>query len=160
MNTESLEEQIRRLTAIETIKKLKAQYCAYCDNQYDPDGLASLFVENAIWDGGDEFGRHEGRKAIREFFSGVSGNILFAAHLVMNPIIEVSGERATGKWRLIMPCTVADSNGVAEAKWLLSHYDEEYSFSDNCWLFNKMIVSSQFYSNHLEGWAKDTSSSN
>ena len=158
MNNLSTEEKIHNLMAIEEIKKLKAVYCACCDDQYDPNGLASLFTENATWDGGPEFGLHQGRNAIRNFFAGVSGNILFAAHLVMNPIIEVSGKRAKGKWRLIMPCTVSESTDKVEAKWLLSKYDEEYTLSDDGWLFDKMVVNSQFYSNHLDGWAEDTAS--
>ena len=158
MNNLSTEEKIHNLMAIEEIKKLKAVYCACCDDQYDPNGLASLFTENAIWDGGPEFGCHQGKDAIRKFFAGVSGNILFAAHLVMNPIIEVSGNRAKGKWRLIMPCTVSESTDKVEAKWLLSKYDEEYTLSDDGWLFDKMVVNSQFYSNHLDGWAEDTAS--
>ncbi len=152
----SLEEKIHRLYASHEIKNLKALYCAYCDDNYNPRGLASLFTENAVWDGGPEFGRHSGRDAIRDFFANVSGSILFAAHLVMNPIIEVSKDRATGQWRLIMPCTVREPNQEAEAKWLLSKYDEEYEFSDSKWLFSKMTVESQFYSGHKEGWAQDT----
>ena len=156
MENLSLEEKIDKLIAIEEIKKLKAEYCGYCDDQYNPDGLASLFVEDAVWDGGPEFGRHEGQDSIKRFFADVSGNILFAAHLVMNPIIEVSGPTARGKWRLIMPCTAVDSEGVAEAKWLLSKYDEEYKLTGPRWLFSKMHVNSQFYSNHLDGWASET----
>ena len=152
----SLEEKVHQLYAIEEIKKLKAVYCAYCDDHYNPDGLASLFTDSATWDGGPEFGCHKGREAIEKFFAGVSKNILFAAHLVMNPIIEVSGNEAKGKWRLIMPCTVSDSSEKVEAKWLLSKYKEEYMLVNDQWLFSKMKVESQFYSNHLEGWAKDT----
>ena len=89
-----LNSQIAELTAIENIKKLKAIYCGYCDNNYDPEGLASLFVEDGIWDGGPEFGRHVGKQAIKKFFDGASGSIVFAAHLVMNPIINVAGDKA------------------------------------------------------------------
>lgn len=156
MTTADLESQIARLSAIEDIKQLKARYCAYCDQDYDPDGLASLFVEDAIWDGGPEFGRHVGREAIRTFFRGASGSIVFAAHLVMNPIIEVDGARATGRWRLLMPCTVRDRNGTPEARWLLSAYDERYVQRDGRWLFSALKVDSQFYAAHLAGWAGKT----
>ena len=55
----TLEQQVQRLTDIEAIKQMKSQYCYYADHGYDPDGMVSLFVEDAIWDGGD-FGRYEG----------------------------------------------------------------------------------------------------
>lgn len=160
MTSKSMEQQIARLAAIEDIKKLKAIYCSYCDDQYDPDGLASLFVEDGVWDGGKEFGRHEGRESIRAFFTGASGSIVFAAHLVMNPIIDVDGDVATGKWRLIMPCTVMNDAGVAEARWLLSAYDESYVQVDGHWLFQSLSVDSQFYATHIGGWADQTSASN
>jgi len=55
---------VRRLEDIEAVKQLKYRYAAFCDQDYDPDGLAPLFTENAIWDGGI-MGRYEGRDAIR-----------------------------------------------------------------------------------------------
>jgi len=156
MTSPTLEQQIQRLAAIEDIKKLKAVYCSYCDDQYNPKGLAGLFVDDGIWDGGKEFGRHEGRDAIRTFFNGASGSIVFAAHLVMNPIIDVDGDTATGKWRLIMPCTVRNEDGVAEARWLLSAYDERYVLFDGRWMYQSLIVDSQFYATHADGWAAQT----
>ena len=156
MSNASLEAQIARLTAVEDIRNLKAVYCAHCDDQYNPDGIAGLFTEDGIWDGGAEFGRHEGREAIRSFFAGISGSIAFAAHLVTNPIIDVDGDRASGKWRLIMPCTVMNDAGEPESRWLLSAYDERYVRVGDRWLFELMIVDSQFYAGHLEGWAEQT----
>ena len=101
----TLEQQVARLTAIEDIKQMKSQYCYYADHGYDPDGMASLFVEDAIWDGGD-FGRYEGKAAIREFFVGIKDEIVFAIHPVMNPIITLDGDTANAKWCLIMWCTM------------------------------------------------------
>ncbi|MBN9509473.1 MAG: nuclear transport factor 2 family protein [Alphaproteobacteria bacterium] len=151
--TSSMDERLARLEAIEEIKALKARYCALCDADYDPDGLAALFLPDGIWDGGP-FGRHEGRAAIRAFFKGISGTIRFAAHLVLNPIIEVqSADRATGKWRLIMPCTVTGDDGATEARWLLSAYDEEYARHEGAWLFRTLHLTVNFYAPHLKGWA-------
>jgi SnoaL-like domain len=149
----SIEERLARLEAIEDIKALKARYCALCDADYEPDGLAALFLPDAVWESG-LFGRHEGREAIRAFFRGVSGSIRFAAHLVLNPIIEVQGaDAATGKWRLLMPCTVTGDNGEAEARWLLSAYDEVYARYEGVWLFRSLHVTENFYAPHLKGWA-------
>ncbi len=150
----NIEERLARLEAIEEIKALKARYCALCDANYDPDGLAATFVPDGVWDGGPTFGRYEGREAIRDYFKGISGQIVFAAHLVLNPIIEVqSADAATGKWRLIMPCTVKSDAGVPEARWLLSAYDEVYARHEGEWLFRTLVVTVNFYSPHLQGWA-------
>ena len=89
-------------------------------NHYDADGMASLFVEDAVWDGGN-FGKHEGREAIRAFFRGAATIFPFALHQVMNPLIEVQGEQATGSWYLLQPATLAEGN---QAVWLAARYEE------------------------------------
>ncbi|HIC33375.1 MAG TPA: hypothetical protein EYO78_01125, partial [Gammaproteobacteria bacterium] len=73
----TLEQRLQRLEDVEAIKVLKAEYCAYCDDHYDPDGIASLFVEHGVWDGGF-MGRFEGTEAIRDHFAGVSSIMGFA----------------------------------------------------------------------------------
>jgi len=151
MASETFEQQVARLAAIEDIKILKARYCAYCDDGYDPDGIISLFIEAGVWDGGEEFGRHEGRAKIHSFFSNVSEQILFAAHLVQNPIITVDGESATGEWRLLCPCTTRSEAGN-EARWLLGEYRDEYVKRDGRWLFKSLRVRLNFSAPHREGW--------
>jgi len=148
----TLEERVARLEAIEEIKSLKARYCAYCDANYDGDGVAGLFVADGIWDGGD-FGRYEGREAIRGFIKGAAKDIVFAAHLVMNPIIEiVDAQHAKGQWRLLMPATVM-TEGAREARWLLCHYAETYVRQDGRWMFKDLKLTINFYEPHLKGWA-------
>ncbi len=79
MNLEELESRVRTLEDIEELKRLKARYCAYCDDSYDADGLASLFTEDAVWDGGMR-GLAEGREAIRDFFLRAPQRLPFALH--------------------------------------------------------------------------------
>ena len=149
----SLEERLARVEAIEEIKALKARYCAYADDDYDAEGLASLFVPDGVWDGGEEFGRYVGREAFKDFLNRTRGQIRFAAHLVLNPIIEVQdADHATGKWRLLMPCTVM-TDGVKESRWLLCSYDEEYVRHEGRWMFKKVYMKVDFYAPHLKGWA-------
>ena len=149
----TLEQRVARLEAIEAIRHLKARYCAYCDDHYDPDGIAGLFTEDGIWDG-ELFGRYVGRQAIRGFFQRASGEITFAAHLVMNPIIDVAGSgQASGKWRLIMPATVR-IDGRSEARWLVNSYDERYVTVDGEWKFQTMKIHINFYTPHLGTWAE------
>ncbi len=152
MSGSSLEAQVARLAAIEEIKQLKARYAEYCDNQYDPDGIASLFVEDGVWDGGPGFGRYEGREKIHAFFSEISNSIVLAAHLSMNPIIEVDGERATGRWRLLCPFTLDEGESPA-ARWILAQYDEVYERHGDRWLYRSLKVNVNFNALHETGWA-------
>ncbi len=150
MGLEDLERRIQVMEDIEAIKKLKALYCAYCDRGYDADGIASLFTEDAVWDGG-RFGRYEGREAIRSFFRGASKIFPFALHQVMNPIIEVQGDRATGKWYLFQPATLAEGN---QAVWLAARYEEEYVRVGGQWKFQHLKVFPHFLTPYEQGWAK------
>ena len=150
-----VEERLARLEAIEAIKVLKARYCRFCDADYDADGVATLLADPFWFDGGPGFGRHVGRAAFKAFWDSIRGDIRFAAHLVLNPIIEiVDAQNARGKWRLLMPCTVA-SGGATEARWLLCDYDETYVCVDGQWLFGSIAMKVNFYASHLTGWASN-----
>ena len=46
MSLEDIERRLKVIEDIEEIKRLKARYCAYCDDNYDADGIASLFIES------------------------------------------------------------------------------------------------------------------
>ena len=114
MNIEALAQRLQVLEDIEAIKRLKARYCAFCDDGYNPDGIAGLFVEDGVWDGGKTFGTCEGQAAIRKFFTGAPKQLPFALHYVMNPRIEVHGDTATGHWYLFQACSYAKNN---QAVW-------------------------------------------
>lgn len=151
MNLEDLARRLQVLEDTEAIKRLKARYCAYCDDHYDADGIAGLFIEDGVWDGGDEFGRSVGREEIRKFFSGVSKLLPFALHYVMNPIIEVAGDKAKGTWYLFQACTFAEGN---QAVWGAAKYDEEYVKVGGEWKFRHLKVSSHFWTPFDQGWVK------
>ena len=150
MDVEELARRLQVLEDSEAIKKLKARYCAYCDNNYDATGIAALFTEDAVWDGGS-FGKYEGREAIRTFFEGAPKLLTFAIHQVMNPLIEVQGERATGTWYLFQPCTLAEGN---QAVWLAARYEEEYVKVGEEWKFKQLKVFSSFMTPYEQGWVK------
>lgn len=150
MDLEQLERRLQVMEDIEAIKKLKTKYCAACDNQYDADAIAALFTEDAVWDGGN-FGTFEGREAIRTFFQGASKIFPFALHQVMNPLIEVDGDTATGQWYLFQPCTLGEQN---QAMWLAAKYQEQYVRSSGEWQFKNLKVNAEFFTPYEEGWAK------
>ena len=150
MSLEDLERRIKALEDIEEIKRLKARYCTYCDDSYDADAIAALFTADAVWDGGIR-GRADGREEIRSFFVRASQRLPFTVHMVMNPIIEVDGDRATGIWYLFQACTYADSG---QAVWGSARYDEEYVRVDGSWMFQNLKLTSFFWTPFDQGWAK------
>ena len=149
MNQE-LEARILRLEDIESIRQLKARYCFLCDDGYDADGLAELFVEEAVWDGGD-LGRAEGRDRIRRFFERSPSALSFAVHMVMNPLIEVDGDEATGVWYLYQAATLVEGS---QPLWGSARYDERYRRESDGWKFVSLELTSFFWTPFEEGWER------
>ena len=150
MSQRSIEARIQRLEDIEAIKQLKARYCSLCDDGYDADGLADLFTEDAIWDGGS-LGVAEGREKIRRFFQNTPRVMPFAVHMVMNPIIEIDGDSATGRWYLFQAATYDPAGGPI---WGSARYDEEYLRVDGLWRFSSLRLTSRFWTPFDQGWEK------
>ena len=148
----TIEERLRVLEDIEEIRKLKARYAAACDDNYDADAIAALFTEDAIWDGGS-LGRADGRAAIHKFFSRAAEFFPFAIHNVMNPIIEVNGDSATGRWYLVQPLTRRE-NDRESAMWLTGRYEDEYVRVGDEWKFKRLKFITIFLAPYADGWAK------
>ena len=149
--SESPEKRVERLESIEAIKNLKHRYMTYCDFGYPPSKLGPLFVDDAVWSS-KEFGVHPNRRAIEDFFAGVSSQIVFAAHLAMNFIIDVDGDHGTGKWRILMPCTMMEG-GKKVSRWMLGDYDEEYVRVKGVWLFRRIDYVVNFNVPFDQDWA-------
>ncbi|GMU47296.1 MAG: nuclear transport factor 2 family protein [Pseudomonadales bacterium] len=134
MSTTDLEQRIARLEAIEAIKQLKARYCEICDDDHNPERIASVFAPDGIWEGAG-FGKAQGHEAIRELFRGFQKLISFSQHNVMNPQIQVDGDRATGSWYFLGPFTFRKNN---ENKWLVLRYDDDYVRIDGEWKYQHL----------------------
>ncbi len=147
---EELRDRVRRLEDIEALRNLKAEYAAACDDNYDADRLAALFVEDATWES-QGMGKYEGREAIREFFRGISGHFVFALHYGLNPQIEVNGDTARARWYLFMPCTVGDTG---KAMWRAGLDEEEYVRVQGKWMYKSKKSAPFFHTTFEEGWAK------
>ena len=139
MSTATLEQRLDRLESIEAIKQLKARYCAGCDDDHNPDTLAALFEDDAVWEATSN-GRYEGIAAIRGFFSDLraSGRIRNSAHHAINPIIEADGDLATGHWRLVMLYTANVPGGGVQYLRIIGWYRERYRRSNGRWRFQSL----------------------
>ena len=149
MSTAGLEERITVLEDIEAIKRLKARYCDVCDTGYDPDRIAVLFTEDGTWEGG-EFGTATGHAALRKMFEGLHKAVSFAQHNAMNPIIEVTGDRAKGAWYLFCPYTSRANN---RAGWIAGRYDDDYVKVNGEWKYQHLRAVIRMHARYEEGWA-------
>jgi ketosteroid isomerase-like protein len=145
-----LEQRVQALEDVNAIRHLKARYAASCDDQYNPDGIAALFTEDAVWES-QGLGRFEGRDAIREFFRGASRLFTFAIHYSLNGQIDVQGDTARAQWYLFMPCTLGAGN---RAMWRAGVDHEEYVRVAGEWKFTRTTSAPLFHTPFEEGWAK------
>jgi hypothetical protein len=143
-----LEKTVQRLADIEDIKQLKARYASACDDNYNPDTLAPLFAEDAVWDG-STMGFAEGRESIREFFAAASALVPFAVHQVSNPLIEIDGDTATGEWFLWQPMVFQ-----GQALWMSAVYHDKYVRQDGKWLYQHLKLNIRMRTPFEEGPAK------
>ena len=153
LTNEQIGARLQRLEDIENIKQLKARYCAFCDENYNSQGITSLFTDDGVWDGGN-LGRAEGHAEIAKFFERAPSAFSFAIHNVMNPIIEVDGDRATGHWYLLQPLTRRSRTGEEGAMWLAGRYEDEYVRIGGEWKFKRLKFITRVLAAYEDGWAK------
>lgn len=136
------------------IERLVRTYADICDLGYDPEQLAPLFTDDAVWaasseHGTSDFGVYEGNDAIRAFFAGVSAEIVHAHHIVMSPEIEVTvpGQQAWGRWNTIVAMRLAEDafrQHDDEAKLMTAVYTHEYRCTDGVWQMARLDVHTRF----------------
>jgi len=151
MDLEDLARRLTRLEDLEAIKQLKARYCEICDDDHNPDRITSVFVEDGIWEGRG-IGRAEGHAAIRALFERFRTMMSFSQHMVMNPIIEVDGDRAHGTWYFFGAFTFREGN---QAKWQSARYHEDYVKVNGIWKIQHLKVKGpRMSADYATGWAK------
>ena len=145
-----LEQRVQALEDVNAIRHLKARYAASCDDQYNPDGIAALCTEDAVWES-QGLGRFEGRDAIRAFFRSASQLLPCAIHYSLNGPIDVQGDTARAQWYLFMPCPLGEGN---RAMWRAGIDHEEYVRVEGEWKFTRKSSAPLFHTPFEDGWAK------
>ena len=154
---ESLEQRLARLEDIEAIRNLKALYAHYCDHGYDPDGVASLFTKDGIWES-NVFGTYHGVESIHRFMAGISKVVVWALHYMTNPMIDVApdGRSANASWLLFGPATMrraADPNAL-DAVIQTGNYEDTLVKESGRWKFQHLKVHLHCVSNLDQGWVR------
>lgn len=158
MSIEDLAARIQVLEDIEAIKKLKATYCYLCDAGLADEAVRNELLDHFAADARVDFGlgpasRYEGRDGLTVFFGTVVPSaVSFCIHMVHNPIIEVHGDRATGRWYYEAPTTDA---ATGRAQWMMGIYDEAYVRQGGRWKFASIKTQWKYISPYDEGWAKN-----
>lgn len=142
--------RLARLADIEAIIRLKHEYWSYNDTGFQADRIAALFTPDGVWSNA-EFGHYDGREAIRAFFKSAPAIVPFCAHVGMNPIIDLDGDGAVGRWRALLLSTINEPAG-AVAKLILIDYLDEFRRVDGAWLIRKLDIVFNFVVPFGESW--------
>ena len=137
MDLAALEARITRLEDIEAIKKLKAIYCDICDDMHNPDRIGALFAADGIWESPD-FGKAVGPQAVRELFQNFQKMFSFSQHNIMNPIIDINGNRATAQWYIMGPWDQTEGDG--RKTWMTLRYNDDYVKINGEWKYQHLRV--------------------
>lgn len=161
MTNTDLADVARRLTRqedIRAIEQLKFRYAAFCDNGYDPDGIAGCFAEDGRWVVDGEGGSMVGHEEIKAHFRALSTKITWALHHVLNPRVELSddGRTATGYFYLLCLCTIESVDDPAQKDPVIItiHYTDQFVKRDGTWYFQELLGKTHQVSNWDQGWVK------
>ena len=151
MDPGSLEARLARIEDLEAIRQLKATYCEICDDGHDPDRIVRIFSEDGIWEVGG-VGRAKGHAELRTLFARFRDEVSFSQHQVMNPILEVEGDRARGTWYFFAPFTFRAQN---QARWLAARYEDDYVKQDGEWKIAHLRGVVRMVTDYERSWSRD-----
>ena len=156
-----LERRLSASEAVLALHRLKAHYGQLVDQRFafgavvDPATLATvataiaeLFSADGVWDGGPGLGRAAGRDAIAARLGDPT--LTFSRHFFVNPRLEVTGPRATGRWEVLCPCRRPDGTSY----WMCGYEDDVYERIDDRWLYRSMTLTSVFMAPVNDGWTR------
>jgi len=83
----------------------------------------------------------------------VSGTIIWSAHMLLNPLVNVEGDKAKGTFYLFGPATVPSPEGE-KAIWVQGRYDNEFVKKSGKWRFSLLRFAFTFMTPYEEGWVK------
>jgi hypothetical protein len=160
--TGTLEQRLRRIEDIEAIRALKAFYARCADQKYTDDHRrkpqpeidaivrrqVSVFTEDAVWDGGAQFGVCDGREAIYDHLR--SGGWSFALHYFLSPVIELDGDTARGAWMLWQPCTLEKGN---RSVLMSAITEDDYRRTAEGWKMTRMRFTLKFITPFDRPWS-------
>ncbi len=157
----ALEARLADVESVQAIERLKARYAELVDRRFSrgrvlepealarvADQIAELFSEDGVWDGGPALGVARGRDELRARMR--QPTLRFSWHYFLKPRIEVAGDRATGRWDILSPCTTQDGR----PHWMAGFEDDEYVREAGVWRHSLMRLTAVFLAPHATGWER------
>lgn len=168
----ALKDRISVLEAEADIRRLQARYMFLCDTPMPEFGVTDdreridlimeLYADDAVWEGVGEyydgqFGKAEGKAAIRAHFEGFWGKkkdpaLLLNCHYLTSEQIHVTGDLADGQWVHMQPWIFSDGKALLRSSRLNNGFRKE---ADGTWKITRTRTENVFVAPLAEGWASD-----
>jgi len=139
MTPEEQSAKLQLLLDFETLQRLKSDYCELVDAliaKPDPiklERLAQLFTPDAVLDFGTRLGRFEGHAGIKRLFGETLPKVRsWVWHSFQNPIIDIRGDYARGRWTLLAYVIKKDDLSRTPER-VIGRYDDEFVRVDRGW---------------------------
>ncbi|NMO03032.1 nuclear transport factor 2 family protein [Gordonia sp. TBRC 11910] len=168
----TLAELVARIETLEgeaAVRRLQARYMFLCDTPCPEFGVADdaeridlildLYTDDAVWEGvgdyyNDQFGRLDGKQALREHFQRFWGErrdpaLVLNAHYLTAEQIYVAGNQATGQWIHVQPWLYADGSGLLRS----SRLNNAFRKVDGRWLISRTRTENVFVAPLQDGFA-------
>lgn len=168
---EALAHRVDVLESEADIRRLQARYMWLCDTPNPEYGVTddaerielilALYTEDAVWEGVGEyytgqFGRAEGKPAIRRHFQGFWGEkqdpaLVLNAHYLTSEQIHVEGEAATGQWIHVQPWLFSDGRALLRS----SRLNNAFRRDDGVWRITRTRTENVFVAPLTPNFASD-----
>lgn len=117
------------------IRELKYEYC-YATDALDIDRMLEIYTADGHLDV-PIYETVDGHEGIREYFEWFDEQEYgTGAHSVFNPLIDVEGDTATGKWYYAVMYTVPGG----DLEFGQGEYDDEYVRTDDGWKLSSVTA--------------------
>lgn len=154
---ESLERRVARLEARQQIEAVMAEYLHLADRNPDPDRIAALFCEDAVWEPRGNLAIEQqpthGREAIRELFGALPQTMSFGAHFITNAVVEIDEEMNTahGRWHSFELLTKENPQMQVVC---LAWYENDFVREGEEWKIKHIRFEDELSFPYLDGWAE------
>lgn len=154
---EELRQDVHEVKSRQEIKELRYEYFHTVDVR-NYERFTQLFTEEAVLDIealDDPWGRYVGHEEIRECIELLADQFHLELHFGLNPVIEVDGDTATGRWYFFGPFVFKDTEYVDPMdSWEAGVYHDEYRLVDGEWKFSEVFVDTVMVTPYDEGFSE------
>jgi hypothetical protein len=142
MTPEELEKNVKTLEDITEIQNMHRDFSFWLNSgQKECEDVIDYFAQNATMEV-EGLGVKKGKKEIAQFLKELAakGTLPAGRHMLMQPIIDVNGDKASGYWNMIyftdVPTTPPPVRRVTD--WVQGKYDCEYVREGGKWKFSSL----------------------